>query len=306
MRDFNQVHLKGIQTALKIPSGGSDNTSSQPSKFGPGSKAKGAAKTDFARRQTTNKPTSGKSSGSIFAQGFIPQRQYGSRPMPQPGNFNIPKAPSGRCSAKLDDIKNQPKSKSPTSLKVERPTSMPHQDFVNLTKEERRQLPHSKDMKISHDGHPELTVGYWQAKYKLRDHGAVHGLSYTVKDNGGTQTEKTENNLWKFIGSIVDIPNRPNVKWFDHGTYQGGTNRGFDAVHIYDLDNQIIAVFRKDTGRFVTSCQLDRDEHIELLETGNFGGGTRWFSGQIRNLPPVTPKNSFESDIKGLTPIDNP
>ena len=52
--------------------------------------------------------------------------------------------------------------------------------------------------------------------------------------------------------------------------------------------------------------QLDRDEHIELLETGNFGGGTGWFSGQIRNLPPVTPKNSFESDIKGLTPIDNP
>ena len=28
---------------------------------------------------------------------------YGSRPRPQPGNFNIPKPPSGRCSAKLDD-----------------------------------------------------------------------------------------------------------------------------------------------------------------------------------------------------------
>lgn len=113
MRDFNQEGSvqpeqvkKGTQIALKIPSGGSDNTSSpssQPSKFSAGSKAKGAAKRDFTRRQIGKKPTSGKSSGSIFAQGFIPQRQYGSRPMPQPGNFNIPKAPSVRCSAKLDD-----------------------------------------------------------------------------------------------------------------------------------------------------------------------------------------------------------
>ena len=59
---------QGAQTALKIPSGGSD-------KFSAGSKAKGAARRDFARRR--NK---GKSSGSIFAQGFFPQRQYGSRP----------------------------------------------------------------------------------------------------------------------------------------------------------------------------------------------------------------------------------
>ena len=78
MRDFNQEGavqpeqaLKGTQvaqTALKIPSGGSD-------KFSASSKAKGAARRDFARRR--NK---GKSSGSIFAQGFFPQRQYGSRP----------------------------------------------------------------------------------------------------------------------------------------------------------------------------------------------------------------------------------
>ena len=40
---------------------------------------------------------------------------------------------------------------------------MPHQDFLNLTKKERRQLPDSKYMKISHDGHSELTVSYWQA-----------------------------------------------------------------------------------------------------------------------------------------------
>lgn len=39
--------------------------------------------------------------------------------------------------------------------------------------------------------------------------------------------------------------------------------------------------------------------------TGNFGGGTEWFSGQVRNLPPVIPKNSFESDVKSVTSINN-
>jgi hypothetical protein len=160
------------------------------SKFGPGSKAKGAAARNLQRKRNSLSNTP--ASGSLFAESFSPKPLYG-----QPGNFNIPKAPSGRYTATINDrgVKNQPKSKSPTSLKVERPTSMPHQDFVHLTKEERRQLPHSKDMKISHDGYPELTVGYWQANYKVKDHGAVHGLQYTGKDSGRTQTKKTQNDL---------------------------------------------------------------------------------------------------------------
>ena len=104
MSDLKQQVRKGTQgsqIALKIPSGGD---SSRPSKFGPGSKAKSAAKRDFARRQTSNKLTSGRSSGSLFAESFSPKPLYGSRPMPQPGNFNIPKPPSVRCSAKLDDM----------------------------------------------------------------------------------------------------------------------------------------------------------------------------------------------------------
>jgi hypothetical protein len=43
----------------------------------------------------------------------------------------------------------------------------------------------------------------------------------------------------------------------------------------------------------------------ELVETGNFGGGTGWFSGQVKNLSPVTPVNSFEIDVMGVPPIDN-
>ena len=120
MRDFIQSRrvqpeqvlkgTQGAQIALKIPSGGD---SSQPSKFSAGSKAKGAAKTDFARRQTTNKPTIGKSSGTIFAEAFSPKIIHGSRPTPLPGNFNIPKALSGRYPAKLDENQFNPNQYPP-------------------------------------------------------------------------------------------------------------------------------------------------------------------------------------------------
>lgn len=94
---------------------------------------------------------------------------------------------------------------------------MPHQEFVGLTKEKRRALPHSNDMKIM--GHSELEVGFWQSKFKVDDHGAVHDLPYTVKSNGGTKTEKSDDNTLKMMRSIVDMPNRNNVEWFKDGTY---------------------------------------------------------------------------------------
>ena len=68
------------------------------------------------------------------------------------------------------------------------------------------------------------------------------------------------------------------------GTYQGGTDREFEAIHIYDLDKKVIAVFKKSTGKFVTTCELTAKEDAELKATGNFGGGKGWFSGQVKNL----------------------
>ena len=132
----------------------------------------------------------------------------------------------------------------------------------------------------------------------------IHDLHYTVKSNGGTKTEKSDHNTLEMMRSIVDMPNRNNVRWFEDGMYQGGTDKGFEAIHIYDLDKKVIAVFKKSTGRFVTTCQLTIEEHNELLKTRNFGGGKGWFSGQVRNLPPQqTILNTFESDVTGITPI---
>jgi hypothetical protein len=109
--------------------------------------------------------------------------------------------------------------------------------------------------------------------------------------------------------SIADMPYRPNAIWFDQEdvTYQGGTDREFPAVHIFDDDTKVVAVFNKQTGNFVTTCQLTEKQESELKATHNFGGGEGWFSGKVNNLPPkgITPINSFENDVMGITPVDD-
>lgn len=54
-----------------------------------------------------------------------------------------------------------------SALEITRPTAMPHQEFVGLTKEERRQVPHPYDKIIYVEGHPRLRVGFWQSRYMV-------------------------------------------------------------------------------------------------------------------------------------------
>ena len=109
--------------------------------------------------------------------------------------------------------------------------------------------------------------------------------------------------------SIEDMSHRPSAMWFDQDdvTYQGGTDREFPAVYIFDDDTKVIAVFNKQTGNFVTTCQLTEKQETELKATHNFGGGEGWFSGKVNNLPPkgITSINSFENDVMGITPVDD-
>ena len=102
-----------------------------------------------------------------------------------------------------------------SALKITRPTAMPHQEFVGLTKEERRQVPYPYDKIIHVEGHPRLRVGFWQSRFKVANHGAVHGLPYSVKNNGGTKTEKSDDTALAIMQSIEDMPYRPNRIWFD-------------------------------------------------------------------------------------------
>ena len=246
----------------------------------------------------------------VQSQGFIVKPPADPRPgliIPdpfQPNQYHERQTPVAKFFRPRRTLGSQ--SRYPSTLQITRPSAMPHQEFSNLTKEERRALPHSNDMKITCEGYPELHVGFYQSKFKVDKHGAIHGLPYTIKENGETKTEKTDDNALKMMRSIVDMPNRDNVRWFEDGTYQGNTSREFEAIHIYDLDEQVIAVFNKSTGKFVTTCKLTTKEDAELKATGNFGGGKGWLSGQVKNLPPKqTAVNTFESDVTGITPVSS-
>ena len=80
--DSTQSELvpKGGQLTIGIPRGGDNNQPGKPSKFSPGSKAKGATKRDFARRQAGKTPTSRQSGGGFFADAFTVEPKFPARP----------------------------------------------------------------------------------------------------------------------------------------------------------------------------------------------------------------------------------
>ena len=180
---------------------------------------------------------------------------------------------------------------------------------------EGRNLPNPKDRWFLVESRPKLVIRRGQSKFKTKDHGALAGLPYSIKKNGGTSTLRTEENVDVFMDVVESVVEDPNSIWFEEGTYQGNTTREDESINIYNEEKNRIAVFKRSTGEFITFCQPDEDEINELSKTGNFGGQTGWFSGQAKNLPPnqssgqnianeMTPINSFESDVLGITPID--
>ena len=98
-------------------------------------------------------------------------------------------------------------TKPESTLQVNRPTLMRHQEFTDLTQQERRELPHHHDKIIDVEGRLWLRVSFWQVRLKVADHGALYGLSYSVKNNGGTKTEKNDDNALSMMQSIEDMLN---------------------------------------------------------------------------------------------------
>jgi hypothetical protein len=128
-----------------------------------------------------------------------------------------------------------------TSLQMERPSAMPHQDFTALTREEKRNLPDHRDGFIDVEGHPKLTMRYGQVNFKLPKHGHIHSLS--VNANG--KTPKTEENTLALRDSLVKMPEREGIRWFDNGGYQKGTARGYDSINICHKKERVIAIYKK-------------------------------------------------------------
>ena len=151
---------------------------------------------------------------------------------------------------------------------MERPSAMPHQEYISLTKEQKRNLPDARDGFIDVEGHPKLTIRYGQVNFKTPDHGKIHGLP--TNENG--KTPKTEKNALALRDSLVKMPKREGILWFDNGGYQKGTERGYDSVNLYDPETQVISVFRKqgdgEPSLFTTTCELTALEQDHLLKSG--------------------------------------
>ena len=80
-----------------------------------------------------------------------------------------------------------------------------------MTKAEIRNLPHPKDRIMNVEGRHQLTTYYVQAKFKVKDHGAIHGLPYTLTNKGGTKTLRTEENMDVFMDSIENLVYDPDT-----------------------------------------------------------------------------------------------
>ena len=147
---------------------------------------------------------------------------------------------------------------------------MPHQDFTALTMEQRRNLPDARDEFIDVEGHPKLTVRYGQVNFKTPKHGKIHGLP--TNENG--KTPKTEKNALALRDSLVKMPEREGIIWFDNGGYQKGTERGYDSSNLYDKDKRVIGIYKKqENGEYLfsTTCKVTPVEETNLYKSdGNY------------------------------------
>ena len=104
--------------------------------------------------------------------------------------------------------------------------------------------------------------------YKTQKHAEIHGLP--IDETG--KTPKTEANVLAFRDSIVQMPEREKIVWFDDGGYQKGTERGYDSVNLYDPETRVIVVFKKEgngnLSRFTTTCNVTILEGEHLFQSG--------------------------------------
>lgn len=89
----------------------------------------------------------------------------------------------------------------------------------------------------------------------------------------------------------------------------GGTDREHKAVIIFDAETKVAAIFDNQTNdkNIITTCQLTREEELDLKQNHNFGGNKNELSGQAKNLPPKHTKsiNKFKTQIDSTQSINN-
>jgi len=181
--------------------------------------------------------------------------------------------PFGWLSGKYNSENVAPSSSRPTTyLEMEKPASMPQQEYSGMTKSERRKLPDpiGRNRFINVDGYPRLDLRFNQIEFKTPKHGKDHGLPV---DKTG-KTPKTEANAIALRDSLIDMANNQDIIWYTNGQYQGGTQRSCGSVNLFDPNTNVIAVYQKQRDGsclFLTTCKLVPAEVKHLQDSnGNF------------------------------------
>jgi hypothetical protein len=71
-----------------------------------------------------------------------------------------------------------------------------------------------------------------------------------------------EQNALALRDSLVNMTNREGILWFNNDGYQKGTKRDYDSVNIYDKDNRVIGIFKKQG---VSFYKVNLEDYMELL-----------------------------------------
>ena len=208
-------NAKSVKEANTIVS--SINRGGDLGKSGPGPRAKA----DAARNARN---TGG---GSLFAEGFTPQRQYFSRPINRPLSF--------RNNVKINEEQFNP-NQNPGICSAKQT----NQDNT-LTKEQRRNLPHPDDFIIPEQ---DVIVRHGQAKFKVKNHGSDFGLSSKPNENGWLKTLRTPENIEGYKNEIKKLVlTGERIE----GTYRKGEPDQYSAIHFYNSESGCNAIFKKET-----------------------------------------------------------
>jgi hypothetical protein len=185
--------------------------------------------------------------GSIFVQGFTPQRQYGSRPI------NKPLSCRNNVKINQDQFNGN-----------QNPAKQTNQDCT-LTSEQRRNLPHSDDVIIPDQ---DVIIRHGQSKYKVKNHGSDFSLPSKPNEKGWLKTPRTSENIESFKDEIKKLVLRGERI---EGTYRKGKPDQFSAIHFYDSVSGCNAIFKQETKEFVSAWKLTQGQVNDLLTNKNIG-----------------------------------
>nr|QUS63743.1 hypothetical protein [Haslea silbo]QUS63948.1 hypothetical protein [Haslea silbo] len=228
---------------INIPRGGDNNQPGKPSKSSPGSRAKGAAKRDFARRQKGKKPTSGRSGGSPFAQAFTVEPKFPARPgRNQDGLL-------GRFSAQpTPDPYNPGCTGGPRSITVLSQSKSSEQDSV------REVTTHDGVKDNQQDSYYEPSLNSTFEKNQLQKK-FDHAKDFGVEGN--------------FNPANRDLYQRKFIEHMKSTHACLGTYRGWAVYHYYDPRTNLNVMVDRNTNKFISGWRLSDEQIINMKNNGN-------------------------------------